>query len=101
MVISETRPATVRTTVSLPADLLARVDALVARGGAASRAAFIIEALNADLKRRAEEEIDRAFYELANDPDLAAEERELHAAFAGADRESWSALNGTDGGWPG
>ncbi len=101
MVINESRPAIVRTTVALPTDLLARVDAVVARGGAASRTAIIIEALDADLKRRNEEEIDRAFYELANDPDLAAEERELHAAFAGADRESWSALNETDGGWDG
>jgi Arc/MetJ-type ribon-helix-helix transcriptional regulator len=101
MVIHETRPTVVRTTVSLPADLLARVDALVAGGGAASRTAFIIEALSADLSRRKEEEIDRTFYALANDPDLAAEERELHAAFTGADRESWSALNETDGGWDG
>ncbi|MCL4241459.1 MAG: ribbon-helix-helix protein, CopG family [Dehalococcoidia bacterium] len=101
MVITETRPAIVRITVSLPANLLARVDALVARGGAASRTALIIEALAADLARRYEEEIDRKFYELANDPDLAAEERELHAAFAGADRETWSALKETDGGWDG
>lgn len=101
MVFKETRPSVVRTTVSLPADLLARVDALVAVGGASSRTAFIIEALSADLARRKEEEIDRTFYELANDPDLAAEERELHAAFTGADRESWSAINETDGGWDG
>jgi Arc/MetJ-type ribon-helix-helix transcriptional regulator len=99
MVIKNPRPAVVRTTVSLPTDLLARIDALVAGGGAASRTALIIEALSADLARRKDEEIDRTFYDLANDPNLAAEERELHAAFTGADRESWTALNEADGGW--
>lgn len=99
MVIKESRPTVVRTTLSLPTDLLARVDALVARGDAASRTAFIVEALRAELARRKEEEIDRVFYELANDPDLAAEEREIHAAFRGADRESWMALNEADSGW--
>jgi metal-responsive CopG/Arc/MetJ family transcriptional regulator len=99
MVIKESRPAVVRTTVALPADLLARVDALVVKREAASRTALIIDALSAELARRREEQIDRTFYELASDPDLAAEEQELHAAFAGADRESWSALNETDGGW--
>lgn len=99
MVISESRRAVVRTTVALPADLLARVDALVAKRQTTSRTALIIEALSAELARRQEEEIDRAFYELAGDPDLAAEERELHAAFASADRESWSALDEAEGGW--
>lgn len=89
----------VRTTVSLRADLLERVDAAVESGEFGSRNELLSEAVERELRRRRNDAIDRAFDEMANDQDLLAEELQVMKEFADADRETARLLDEVDGGW--
>jgi metal-responsive CopG/Arc/MetJ family transcriptional regulator len=80
---------TVRTTVTLPANLLQRSQELVESGQVPNRNALIVAALEqfiADLERA---EIDRQFAAMADDADYQALQTEVAESFADAD---WEAL---------
>ncbi len=68
------RPAEVRrTTVALPAQLLEAADRAVRAGKARSRTDLLSRALERELAAQRRAEIDKAFLEMANDPDYQAE----------------------------
>jgi len=77
----------VRTTIALPEDVLKGIDRAVKAGEARSRSELLTEAAERELRRIREEEIDRAFYEAADDPDLREDDRQILADFETSDRE--------------
>jgi metal-responsive CopG/Arc/MetJ family transcriptional regulator len=83
----------VRTTISIPDDLLKQADRLVAEGCARNRNDLLVEALRQDIRRREREAIDAAFYAAMNDPELMAEEEQIMKEFEGADREAWAMID--------
>lgn len=80
---------TVRTTLALPADLLAAVDQAVRAGKARSRNELVAMALRRELAAQQRAAIDAAFAAMAQDPTYQAEAQDIAAAFAAAD---WEAL---------
>ena len=80
---------TVRTTLTLPSDLLEAMDKAVREGKARSRNAFVATALRRELSARRRAEIDAAFAEMGSDPDVHDEAIQLEREFA---RASWEAL---------
>ena len=90
-------PHTVRTTLALPADLLAAVDQAVQAGHARSRNAFVARALQRELAAQQRAAIDAAFAAMAEDPAYQTEAREITAAFTQAD---WDALRLAEGTTP-
>lgn len=80
-----------RTTVAVPAGLLAEVDRAVREGKARSRNAFVAAALRRELAARARAEIDAAFAGMADDAEGQAEARQIAAEFAAADWETLQA----------
>ena len=85
---------TVRTTVALPADLLAAVDQAVQAGHARSRNAFMARALQRELAAQQRAAIDAAFAAIAEDFAYHTEAQALTEAFAQAD---WDALRLAEG----
>ena len=80
---------TVRTTITLPLNLLQRSQELIDSGLAPNRNALIVAALEqfvADLER---EEIDRQFAAMAEDTDYLSWQTEMAESFAESD---WEAL---------
>ena len=88
---------TVRTTLALPADLLAAVDQAVQAGQARSRNAFVAQALQRELAAQQRAAIDAAFAAMADDPTYHMEVHALTDAFAQAD---WEALQLTESATP-
>jgi len=86
-----------RTTLTLPADLLAEVDRAVRSGKARSRNAFVAEAIRRELAAAEEAAIDAAFAEMATDPAFQAEADALTEEFAVAD---WEALQSAESSSP-
>ena len=84
----------VRTTVSLPAELLSAVDEAVHRGLAASRKEFMARAVRAELERYERRQIDEQFAEMANDPVYQQEAIEVAEQFA---KTAWEALQTAEG----
>ena len=84
---------TVRTTLTIPADILKAVDRAVRAGNARSRNEFVTTALRHELAAQERAAIDAAFAAMANDPLYQAEAAELTTAFATAD---WEALRLTE-----
>jgi metal-responsive CopG/Arc/MetJ family transcriptional regulator len=80
---------TVRTTVTLPAELLAATDKIISQGKAKSRNEFVAQALMHELEALKRAEIDAVLMEMAQDPDYQAQVRQMEAEFAVA---SWEAL---------
>jgi len=80
---------TVRTTLTLPADLLEAMDQAVRAGQARSRNELVTMALHREFAAQQRAAIDAAFASMADDPVYHAEARELARAFAAAD---WEAL---------
>jgi len=78
-----------RTTLTLRAELLERVDRLVRQGRARSRNAFVAAAIEHDLARQERAAIDAEFAAMAEDDDYLAESRQLEAEFADADAEAF------------
>jgi Arc/MetJ-type ribon-helix-helix transcriptional regulator len=85
---------TVRTTLALPADLLAAVDQAVQAGKARSRNELMRIALERELAAQQRAAIDAAFAEMAQDPDYQAEAKEITSEFAAADWEAWRQVEG-------
>lgn len=83
------RANTVRTTLSLPADLLAAVDEAVREGSVRSRNEFVREALRREIAARRRAAIDADIAEMYRDPEYLAEAEQIMKEFAQADREAW------------
>jgi metal-responsive CopG/Arc/MetJ family transcriptional regulator len=79
----------VRTTLALPADLLAAADRIVRQGGAASRDELVAAALRREVALLEREVIDRAFAEMGNDQAYLNEANQLMDEFSAADLEAW------------
>lgn len=80
---------TVRTTISLPAELLAATDRAVSQGQVKSRNDLIAQALLHELAALRRSEIDLALIEMSQDPAYQAEVIKMDSEFALA---SWEAL---------
>jgi metal-responsive CopG/Arc/MetJ family transcriptional regulator len=80
--------ASVRTTVSLDADLLDAVDREVDRGNARTRTEFLNAAILTELRRRQREAVNAGFRAMALDLEGLAEAAQIEAEFAGADAET-------------
>ena len=80
---------TVRTTLTIPRELLEATDKAVMEGKAKSRNDFVAQALRRELALQKRSEIDAALAEMANDPDYQAEVLKLELEFATA---QWEAL---------
>jgi metal-responsive CopG/Arc/MetJ family transcriptional regulator len=78
----------VRTTLTLPADLLAAVDRAVSDGRARSRNELVIQALHHELPAQKRAAIDADLMMMARDPEYQAEALEIEDAFASADAEA-------------
>jgi metal-responsive CopG/Arc/MetJ family transcriptional regulator len=87
---------TVRTTLALPADLLAAVDQAVQAGKARSRNELVRIALERELAAQQRAAIDAAFAEMAQDPDYQAEAKAITCEFAIADWEAWRQTEGAE-----
>jgi metal-responsive CopG/Arc/MetJ family transcriptional regulator len=81
--------APTRTTVTLPADLLARVDETVRAGKARSRNSLVAAALRRELAALERAEIDAAFEAMCKDAAYQAEMDQLMREFEQADWEAW------------
>lgn len=81
--------ARVRTTLALPAELLAAVDQAVCAGETRSRNQFVAEALQHELAARERAAIDADIAEMARDPEYQAECDLIMAEFAKADWEAF------------
>lgn len=80
---------TVRTTITLPAFLLAATDKVVSQGKAKNRNEFVAQALLHELEALERAEIDAALAQMAQDPEYQAQVLRMEAEFAAA---SWEAL---------
>lgn len=72
----------IRTTLSLPADLLEAVDRAVEEGRARSRNALVARAIRRELDVQARAAIDAAFAAMADDEDYRRESEMLEKEFA-------------------
>jgi metal-responsive CopG/Arc/MetJ family transcriptional regulator len=80
---------TVRTTLTLPKELLEATDKAVLEGKAKSRNEFVVQALKHELAAQKRAEVDAALTEMVRDPDYQAEVLKMEAEFATA---QWEAL---------
>jgi metal-responsive CopG/Arc/MetJ family transcriptional regulator len=81
--------ANVRTTLSLPAELLEMADEAVRKGWARSRNAFVAAAIQRELEAQTRAEIDAEIAEMANDPEYLEEALRLESEYVVA---GWEAL---------
>jgi len=81
---------TIRTTLSLPAELLAATDRAVSQGKAKNRNEFVAQALLHELEALKRAEVDAALAEMAQDPEYQTQVLRMEAEFASA---SWEALH--------
>jgi metal-responsive CopG/Arc/MetJ family transcriptional regulator len=79
----------VRTTLSIPAELLELVDEFASAGNVKSRNEFVAQALRRELEWQKRQDIDAALAEMAQDPEYRSTVQQMEAEFAGA---SWDAL---------
>jgi metal-responsive CopG/Arc/MetJ family transcriptional regulator len=86
---------TVRTTIALPAELLAAVDQAVQAGKARSRNELVTMALRHELAAQQRAAIDAAFAEMSQDPAYQAEAQQISTEFAAMDWEAWRLAEGT------
>lgn len=85
---------TVRTTVTLPVDLMDRTQEILDRGIAPSRNALIVTAVERFLAELERQEIDRQFAAMADDAAYQALSEETAASFRDSD---WEALSLAEG----
>jgi hypothetical protein len=78
----------VRTTITLPADLVDAADQAVRAGKARSRNDLLIMALRRELTAQRRAEIDANLASMADDPELQAEAEQIEREFARADDEA-------------
>jgi Arc/MetJ-type ribon-helix-helix transcriptional regulator len=81
--------ATVRTTISLPVELLEAVDRAIEEGKARNRNDLLVTALRHELATQRRAEIDAAFTDMGADPEYLEDTRALEAMYAVA---GWEAL---------
>ena len=81
-------------TLTLPVELLARVDQAVRQGRARNRDSFVAAALERDLAAQEQADLDAEFAAMAEDEEYLAESRQLDAEFAGASVEALSVAEG-------
>jgi len=86
---------TIRTTLALPADLLAAVDQAVQAGHARSRNELVARALQRELAAQQRATIDAAFAAMAEDTAYQTEAQALTDAFGRADWEALQVAEGT------
>jgi metal-responsive CopG/Arc/MetJ family transcriptional regulator len=82
-------PRTVRTTVSLPTDLLDAADRAVQEGRARTRNELVVTALRREITAQERSAIDAAFADMAEDAQVQREAGAIVREFAMAD---WEAL---------
>ena len=80
---------TIRTTISLPTDLLTAADLAVRAGEARSRNELVINALRRELAAIKRAAIDAAFTGMADDKEYLEEVRIISDEFASADWEAY------------
>jgi metal-responsive CopG/Arc/MetJ family transcriptional regulator len=80
---------TVRTTITLPVELLNATDRVVNQGKAKSINEFIVQALLHELEALKQAEIDDALIEMTQDPEYQSQVIQMENEFATA---SWEAL---------
>jgi metal-responsive CopG/Arc/MetJ family transcriptional regulator len=80
---------TVRTTLTLPVDLVKRSQRFVDEGAIPSRNALIVVALEQFLRQLERQEIDRQFEAMAEDETYQAMSQQLADDFAESDWEAW------------
>lgn len=83
-----------RTTLALPADLLAAVDEAVREGKARSRNEFVAQALRRLLAEQERARIDAEFAAMAYDEEYLAEAQQIAEEFAQADWEAFQIAEG-------
>jgi metal-responsive CopG/Arc/MetJ family transcriptional regulator len=81
---------TVRTTLTLPAELVEAADRAIGQGKAKSRNEFVAQALRHELAALKRAEIDAALAQMAQDPEYQAQVLKMETEFATA---SWEALH--------
>ena len=84
---------TVRTTLSIPVDLVRRSQHFIDGGAIPSRNALIVAAIEKYLLELEREEIDRQFDAMADDTGYAALNQQIADEFAESD---WDALSGVE-----
>jgi metal-responsive CopG/Arc/MetJ family transcriptional regulator len=80
---------TIRTTLTLPIELLEATDRAVSEGKAKSRNEFVARAIRNQLAVQKRAEIDAEFAQMANDAEYQAEVEIINQEFA---RSDWEAL---------
>jgi metal-responsive CopG/Arc/MetJ family transcriptional regulator len=78
----------IRTTFSIPAELLDEIDRIANNGGVKSRNEFVIQALRRELARQKRQEIDAALIEMTQDPEYQATVQKMDAEFSGVSRSA-------------
>jgi metal-responsive CopG/Arc/MetJ family transcriptional regulator len=76
--------STIRTTITLPQELLKTIDSMVNQKKVKSRNEFIAQALRNEIKALQSREIDAKLAEMAQDPDYQAEVLKMEAEFTTA-----------------
>ena len=90
----------VRTTLTLPADLLAAADQAVRNGKANSRNALMTAALRRELAAQRRAEIDADLADMGTDVEYQREAARIMAEFAGADAEAARLMQAEYGAYP-
>ena len=80
---------TIRTTLTLPSELIEATDKMVEAGKVKSRNQFIAQALENELSHQRKIEIDSALAQMFDDPDYQTEVLHMEAEFSSG---SWEAL---------
>lgn len=90
----------VRTTLSIPADLLEATDKAVRDGKARSRNAFVASALRRELAAQRRAEIDADLAAMGTDVEYQREAAQVMADYGGADIEAARLLEAEQGPYP-
>ncbi len=81
---------TIRTTLTLPSELIKATDKMVKEGKVKSRNQFIAQALQNELAHQRKIEIDSALAEMCQDPDYQTEILQMDSEFSSASWEAFS-----------
>jgi metal-responsive CopG/Arc/MetJ family transcriptional regulator len=81
---------TIRTTITVPAELIAAADKVVSQGKAKSRNDFVAQALLHELQALKRAEVDAELVQMTQEPEYQAQVLRMEAEFVVA---SWEALH--------
>ena len=79
----------IRTTITLPAELLEKADRVIKKGNVNSRNELFATALSKEIAAIERAEIDLALSEMAQDTEYQEEVMRMEAEFASASWEAW------------